>query len=272
MEFLPDNHLLFEAPTVRQFTSPAAWTPATLSALVAWWNADDHGTANMTDDGAGLISVWKDRVNAVSTTAATTARPTYGATAFNSAYAGVTFDGTANALTTTSFAAIPTGSTAREIWVVADQQAASGTQRIIVSYGAAAAGQDVILNRPAAGTKVQFSDNALTYTDTLVTLSGPHFFGFGLTGTTASGRADGAPMSPASGTITSLATGTVRFRIGSRDNASVGSLWQGPLRHLFVFNAILTLVQQQQLEGWIAWNSGLTSLLPANHPYKNGLP
>ena len=35
-----------------------AWTPYDLGpgCLSAWWSADDHGTARMTDDGAGLIS------------------------------------------------------------------------------------------------------------------------------------------------------------------------------------------------------------------------
>ena len=62
-----------------QRSTPGLWSPYLLnpSVLKAWWNADDHGTSYMTDDGAGLISSWIDRIGNVAVTGTTTQRPTW---------------------------------------------------------------------------------------------------------------------------------------------------------------------------------------------------
>ncbi len=115
------------------------WAPvASLgSTLGAWWTADDHGTARMTDDGSGVISSWTDSVGAMAITAATTARPTWTSTAFNSAYAGLTFDGTANCFASTTLTTLPTGANAGWAMLVV-APTTSGTLYHMLSYGGTA--------------------------------------------------------------------------------------------------------------------------------------
>ena len=41
---------------------------------------------------------------------------------------------------------------------------------------------------------------------------------------------------------------------------------------IILYNSVLTTLQVQQLEGYLAWKWGLQGNLPANHPYKNAPP
>ena len=106
-----------------------------------WWSADDHGTARMTDDGAGLISSWTDRIAGLAVTAVTAARPTYGATALAGRPA-LTFDGVANCLASTSLTNMPTGAQDGEIWALFSQAAAAPADtgnRDLIRYGGTSA-------------------------------------------------------------------------------------------------------------------------------------
>lgn len=244
------------------------WTPYNLGLdqLRAWWSADDHGTSRMTDDGAGLISTWVDRINGVSVTATTSARPTWASNSYNSAYAGLTFDGTANCFVSTSFAAFPTGAVAGEIWGLVSQSAiAGGGTRYLAVYGGPI--RSLIVNTVLSFQV--FADALLT--DLGGARTGNFILGGNWAGTTEGGRINGADTNPATAVIGTLNTGTTRFRIGAINNASAANFWQGVIRHVFV-TTTLTVAQRQQLEGWLAWDAGLTSLLSASHPYKNRRP
>jgi hypothetical protein len=41
---------------------------------------------------------------------------------------------------------------------------------------------------------------------------------------------------------------------------------------IILYNSVLTTLQVQQMEGYLAWKWGLQGNLPANHPYKNAPP
>lgn len=108
--------------------------------LLAWWDADPSNwgpNGGMTDDGGGLLSSWRDIVGGFEVTAATTARPTFSLTSFGGV-PGVTFDGTANTMTglgAALLAMLPKDGVASEIWVLAQNNAATGA-RMFASYGA----------------------------------------------------------------------------------------------------------------------------------------
>jgi hypothetical protein len=44
------------------------------------------------------------------------------------------------------------------------------------------------------------------------------------------------------------------------------------IAEIILYNSVLTTLQVQQLEGYLAWKWGLQANLPANHPYKNSPP
>lgn len=260
--------VLFGGPT-----RTGVWTPSNLAAaLKAWWSADDHGTANMTDDGGGLISNWIDKVSGtLAITATTTARPTWSAAAFNSAYAGLSFDAVANCLVATSFASLPTSSTPGEIWMSVDQQQASGVASgAILVYGGLTNGifrRLLCVNNPDG--KLHVGDGTGSVSDTLVDFRGLHVIG-GIFDINAVGRIDGRNTNPAAAAVT-LNTSTTRFRIGANNAATAVSFWLGVVRHCIVTLA-LTPMERLRLEGWLAWDGGVQSLLPYNHPFRNGRP
>jgi hypothetical protein len=249
------------------------WTPLDLgAALKAWWNADDHGTARMTDDGAGLISSWTDKVGSMAIAGATTARPTWSATSFNTSYAGLTFNGTANALSSTTLTTLPTGATAGELWALLTQLMPVGTAGIkhAVAYGINNPSAARILGRAVATlNRIIVSEAATTITDTLIDFSSPAIVGGAWSGTSMTARANGAATTPASAVIAALNTSTTRFVIGA--SSSLTAFANVVVRHVFVTTTLTTL-QRQQLEGWMAWDASLTGLLPAGHPYKSARP
>lgn len=251
------------------------WDPYLLtpSILKAWWSADDHGTGLMTDDGSGLISAWKDRIGGMSITAATTARATWSATAFNSSYSGLTFDGSANCYVSTTLASLPTGATGGEIFALVNQAAGTGAQHRIAHYGGNGAAVDRYISASSGNpTRFFISDNSTNLVDTSQNFSGNFIVGGYWSGTTEGARINGRDTSPATAGTASLNTGTVRFRMGAHNSGSAGNFWRGVIRHLII-TTTLTSAGRQKLEGWLAWDAALaTTLLPSSHPYYSARP
>lgn len=247
------------------------WSPhrLTRSVLAAWWNADDHASSLlMTDDGSGLISSWKDCINGTNLTATTTARPTWGATAFNGR-AGVAADGVANVLSLTGVpATMPTGAAPSEIWGAYSSTSDGASTRVVFYYGVAATGRGVREVSTVDG--VTIIGDSTVVTDTQIPRAGFHIASAIFTGTTLEGRTDGRPFIT-TGTPLVPATSTTRVRMFSSAGTSAGSFWQGTVRHLIVTRA-MTAPQRLQLEGYLAWDSGLQSQLPDSHPFKYARP
>ena len=78
---------------------------------------------------------------------------------------------------------------------------------------------------------------------------------------------NGADMSAKVGTTIS-ATGII---IGAKANNG-GQFWTGYLNEFLLFPQNLTILQRQQLEGYLAWKWGLQGNLPSTHPFKLGPP
>ena len=243
------------------------------AALVAWWNADDHGTSNMTDDGSGLISAWVDRIGGVSLTGSTTARPTWSATSFNASgasCAALTFNGTANCLTGTSFGSIPVSTTPGTIMVAGSGAGtADANSRFIIAYGGTASGSQRRVGKNTADTAVGGDGTTQTSGGTLLNWLDEAIVSLDFAATTYTLAANGTVGTPTTGAT--LNTTATRIRIGASTATTAANFWKGMVRHVFVTTA-LTTTQRQQLEGWLAWDCGLTALLPATHPYKYARP
>jgi len=249
------------------------WVPTDLGTqLVAWWRAQDYTL--MVDDGSGLISSWKDYIGGLTVTATTTARPTWSATSFNSSYPGLTFDGSANCFVATSFGALPTGSTAGEIWCVATQTVAQ--IGYVCSYGGTAGGT---LRR--AGVNATFHPNGGDGTTALADsgtnlVSSPAIWGIQFSGTTANGWINGTAFNSNPTTIGSLNTLTTRLRIGSNNGSSAASFFGGVGSDILVVSPTLSTANRQNLEGYFAWARGMqtasNSFLPASQPYRYAPP
>jgi hypothetical protein len=67
-----------------------------------------------------------------------------------------------------------------------------------------------------------------------------------------------------------LLTGTITTNIGG--DPTIPSYAGIPIGEIIVFDALLTIVQRQQIEGYLAWKWGLAKNLPVSHPYKTFPP
>jgi hypothetical protein len=250
------------------------WGPHVLtrSVLKAWWNADDHGTARMTDDGAGLISNWVDRIGGMAVTATTTARPTWAASSFNSTVAGLTFDGVANCFVSTTLTTLPTGAVAGEIWVSTVLNTA-GSLVNIFDYGGAVASSARVLQASSGAGKARVSDLTTIGADTSANvLTTPSVVSGQFFGTTMNGWINGNAFTVNPVTISSLNTGTTRARIGASNLGAAAGFWPGVIRHVFVLQGTLSDVDRQKFEGFLAWDGGYQASLPATHPYQRFRP
>jgi hypothetical protein len=258
---------LYQHPDI--YGSRGLFAPADLGvALVAWWSADDHGTANMTVETGERIISWIDRIGGLDYTAGTgtTARPTWSATAFTGfdgvTKSGVIFDGVANCLTGV-VTGLPVSNTPGDLWVVAGGPvSADANARNVFTYGGTTGGT---LRRVSKSS----SDNASVSDGTITAGGGANpspWVGVSkivdgiFAATTIDIQFNG--VTGLQGTGATLNTGTTRGRMGANTVASPGNFWLGSIRHVFVTTA-LTAVQRDQLLGWIAWDSGMVGARPA---------
>jgi hypothetical protein len=265
------------APALRGAAAPAVpWVPSDIAATKAWWTAADHGTARMTDDGAGLISSHTARVTAIALTAVTTARPTWSATGFNSAYPVLAFNGTTNVLAAAGVnAAIPTGSAESWIFAVADNNLPGATAgvRSIGGYGITTTDQCRSIGRFTVTSLNRWQSSCGVSTSnptTLAEFNGPHM-GLAkiLPGTHHGLMVDGSAI--ATNVLGAVVTSTTATRMGANQAAAPGAFWSGGIAELLFLSALVQ-ADIDKLFGWAAWAYGLVSLLPAGHPYKSARP
>jgi hypothetical protein len=245
------------------------------SALKVWLTADDHGTARMTDDGAGLISSWTSKDgSALTVTATLTARPTWSASGITSPtgnnVAALTFDGVANCLVSTTLTNVPTGSTARHIFALVRQDDLATSSLAIIKYGVGAATSCSLQKNGTTFPTLAVSDGTTTTATSRPEFYGVHacksFWG----STTQQATFDGLPK--VSGTIAALSTGTTRLRVGAGIAASAANFYVGAIRHIFI-TTTLTALQEMQLEAWMLWDCGWQRLrLPTWHPFRDRRP
>lgn len=243
-------------PQVSPIASNTGFAPSTLgSTLKARWNADSPS--------AGTVTTWTDSVASIALTNAGT--PTKSATSWpgatGGAKAGITFNGTTDVLSGTSFAALPTGANGSEIFLEAQNNAAASTTA--ANYGGTTAGTRRILNMTSAGA-VQVTDGTAATTLRGIIGSSPFVADGIFTATTDQARVNGQGSTPAAITLN---TGTARFAVGASNAASPSGFMSGVVREVDVTGP-LTATQRQEMEAWLAWDGGSQTILPFNHPFR----
>lgn len=254
------------------------WEPTQLGAgLAAWWSAQDY--ALMTDDGAGLISSWKDRVTGLAVTATTTARPTWGSRTLGESTAGandgiapgIRFDGVANFFVTTVLTALPTGSTPGELWAVC-LPTTTGSASRVAGYGTSGASASRAIWK--SGTdKAEVTDGTVgNQSAASVALGVGHIVGGNFSGTSMNGFLDGVAGTSNPSVISALNTPATRLRIGADVGTTPSVFYPGVVSDVMILSGVLSTSDRQKLEGYFAWQRGLASMLPNSHPYKNQAP
>lgn len=233
------------------------------SILRAHWSAADHGTALMTDDGGGLISSWKDRINGIEVTAAGSARPLWSATAMNEAYPGIIFDAVDDCFVTTALTLLPTGSTAGWIMVGIKPNLPDAAS-VIIRYGSANVGLFRGLQIDTL-SRFQIADGNNVVTDSHFLSEGNHVILAGFSGTTGKTRINGNAGDPETGTIDTLNTGTTRLRIGANTGNSAGLFYDGAISDVLIGVGELSEIDKQHSDAAIFTGFGMRSSVPKDH-------
>lgn len=238
------------------------WTPASLGAsLVAWYDAS--ATNGVTSDANG-VSQWTDLSgNANHATQATNAnKPSF-------ASSRLTFDGSSDRLNVAGVSASTTSRCMAAVIQVASTVTAQGTL-----FGAQPDSGDLdalIMAVPHSNGDVRIIDGdqadigvgpSLTRNADIVLLGN-------VTATTWRITQNG---SASSGTHNRTFASGRNVVLGAYSNA--GSFirhFNGSMREV-VLASDLSTANQERLEGYLAWQWGLVSSLPAGHPYKNIRP
>jgi hypothetical protein len=246
----------------------ARWDPYVIprSKLKAWWHADDHGMANMTDAGSGVISAWKDRIGGLSLAASTTARPTWAADSFDGGLAGVTFDGTANVM---SVASIPfSGAVDCEIWALVSVSAGAAVAHL-VSFGGTGSATSRQMRRDSSNRLSVSDGSTILVGTTNNSFVGPHIAQVYFASTTMGWRRDGG-KSANSASFANTAIGTTRTAFGASNATTPASFGGMVLRQLFIFQGSLTTAERNILEYYLAIDADDPTLLDSAHPYYFG--
>ena len=243
----------------------ALWTPANLSGLSLWLDADDASTIT---ESSGSISQWDDKSgngnHATQSTASN--QPTYGTQTINAKNV-VHFDGS-EFMTTgyppglnrtlvavvqyTSFAGLKVVAGARE---TLNQRSYFGTNSGV--------GRGAVAELTAVDGS-SLSSNT-TYTQILS-------HGQGAVNREAYYYLDGTEE--ASATFTGNIGSGVNYMIGGfNDGGTIhSSRFSGRIAEFVVTDNIISDSNRQKLEGYLAHKWDTTSSLPANHPYKSSAP
>lgn len=239
------------------------------AALKAYWDAEDHGSARMTDDGAGLISSWKDRIGGLDVVAAGSARPTY-STAYCGGREALLFNGTSTFMRVASTTGLPTGADASQIWVMYEVVGAAATT-YMCAYGGTAAGTARRVGRSSSerwfvsdGTTTNSANGTAGATNVT-----PHMSMGRWNGTVQSGRTHGAENPPET-TITTINTSTTRLTMGASNANTAANFFSGAISAILITDDSLTTDQRQKLESWGYREVGALAVLPSDHPYKEG--
>jgi hypothetical protein len=261
----------------------SAWTPAKLSDLALWLDADDAGTITL---NGSTVSQWNDKSgNGRNVSQATAAnQPTRTLNGLGGRTV-ITFDG-ADWL----FNANP-GALLRNV--------AGGTVAAVVNYTNAVSQRIpvAVMNGTGAGVRLSTALQGAGTTNAIsrrldtepaaTTVSSPPAY---TNGTNAiqvgvarysagaldqfvNGAAGGTGTFPSSGN--SSDTDSATFVIGGSstdDGVTLANQMLGFVGEVVYTNTALSTADRERLEGYLAWKWGLEANLPAGHPFRNTPP
>jgi hypothetical protein len=253
------QYLQFLGKLGNQGGKKPAWTPAQLSGLSLWLDADDASTITL---NGSTVSQWDDKSGNLNHVfqATSSKQPTL-------LTGEVDFDGADDMLTAAS--PILTGSFADQLTLfsVSRLQSDSGYLYGAVDSDGTALYQDTAqigLANTLTGANVNHVTHGITYGSRglIGAVYNNQSLIYSLNGTTIT----------AAYAYTFAAPSTA-FTIANRLNGTASvTYWRGAHSEIIALNRAITTAERQKLEGYLAHKWGLTASLPVNHPYKNLAP
>ena len=118
----------------------------------------------------------------------------------------------------------------------------------------------LLFNRTSATNNITWGYNGYSYETNINSVVTPALYVISATSSTSNFYYNG--------TFNSTATPTNSATVATSDTYRVGGGWIGYVSEVIFFNNQLTTIQQQQVEGYLAWKWGLQGNLPSYHIYK----
>lgn len=234
----------------------AAWLPANLgSSLLAWWDAEDASTLELS---GSTVTTWTDKKNGYAAGQATTgSKPVYSATALYNRPALI-FDG-ADDFLSMELQPFPSASAPVEIWALVDQQrlGSAATGGVMLAYGGIGSPNRRVLFRAqgANASSVVYCFAEPGQTGTAGDLfNGIHIARLRFDGSVVQAQIDDvAPSSSPPGTAT---TGNSRTRIGSNTADTPTSFFQGSMNSILV-TSLLSSGEASSLRAFLKSRGGI---------------
>lgn len=231
------------------------FSPLALGNCALWLDAADPST--LTLSGSSVIA-WADKSgNGKNATGGVS--PTY----LNS---GVVFDGTQ--YLDTSYTANPSAET---VFAVATVTGSTDTRNYFIIAPTNLNGRGYTVNLTTGVYSIQWDKGGIaSYTPTSGVQQNTRFLTSGTyTGSAGTTGLNGGNQST-SASFSFSGTGTTK--IGAFPLYLSVTSWVGTINEIIIFNSVLSTLQRQQIEGYLAWKWGLRATLPETHTYKTILP
>lgn len=246
-----------------------AWTPETLNP-VGWYDATDATT--ITQSG-GFVSEWRSKIGTFHMKQATSANQPQVTAAMINGLSAIKFDGDTDSLKT---ATNPFGTQIRNAMFmgVVNVGSISNTTVMFTLSGGYTAPNNWLVNAPDSSNNVVFDCGGTSGANRVTTAAGwsanqNKMLGFYCSttdnvqqiwnsGTLLKGDATGHAVGVNSGIVLGN-NGT-----HTDDNCSMGEV--------FIINGVVSTVNRQGLEGYLAHKWKMESTLPGNHPYQSAPP
>lgn len=279
---------VFESSTNKKIWN---FSPAIIPGCVLWLDAADLNTVSTS---VSRVTGWKDKstLPAESKVGGSTGLVVAGTTpSVGTPLNGlntIAFGGGGILTTTTNVSTLPTGNASGTYFVVARAAASGANPQMMFEYG----GSTRNVARTIRG--FYFSNESLTspitdlgtgsqrcettsaqYTAGTYTIIASTQVGSGADTVTHSGVINGENFSPfPTRTDSEIVTGTAEFNVGggSLNNAggTIGFYLTGNVAEILVYSTVLSTAERQQVEGYLAWKWGLSSLITQGaHPYRS---
>ena len=255
---LPTTHPYYNVPP-----SAPAFRPSQLSGLVLWMDPTDSTTVTL---AGSSVTQWRDKSASAATFTTVNGNPTYTSSLING-LPGIDLTNSSGFVSS----ATQTLTSSLTLAIILVVKSGVGAWGSFFTHGSR--DLDLALERYLTGTTLQFqtaNDNTganLTFTTDQVAL----YLGTMTTGTSRFfERFGGGTTTTTTATNSSTITpGLQTIRIGRSDG---GENCNSLIGEIVYYNRVLTSVERQGLEGYLAWKWGLQTSLPASHPYAKFTP
>jgi len=256
--------------------STVSFTPKSFTSCVLWFDANDSST--ITQSGS-KISQWNDKSGSgYSVIQPTTAnQPTYTTNLLNGK-PGIVLSSTTWLYQLGSNIPSFSGSASTTVFMVArnDSSLPSNGWSIpntmwFTSIGGAATLRYHLsfANANNPGVTSIAKDNTTRNTSSVISYGANAIIGLSWSSTSNLVYVNGTTSTFTGQTLLSANNSNTRFNIGDSREGYVKDI---AVYEMLGFNTQLTTVEQQKIEGYLAWKWGLQTKLPTNHPYYSYAP